>query len=415
MKAEKNKNIEIELLNMFDNIQLYLLGDNYTNNFTKMNLCDNIGYKYYTNYASLKKYSKRGNSPSITNNNPHASDNIKLFVKLNIPELEVISDIDDNSKVIIRCEHGHESPINIYHLIDRRRCPKCNKAREININIARESFKNKGYTLIETEYKNNNTKMAYICDKHFEYGVQYSNFGAIDGNFGGCDLCKLEKLSKANTKSNEDFVKEFNDIYGSDFEVISVYKSTNDEVSIKHVECGKVFNRTPKVLLRNKNYCPYCQTTGEFANSWKGGLTPIRQRLREYCKEIFDIPTFILFNGKCAITNSNKSTQTHHLYSFSSILYDNYNENIINCDIEILYDIIKDSIKLTHINYGLGIVLNKDVHNLFHSQYGIKNNTHLQFKQFIQRLQSGEFDEYLNEHNLILNLNYEALNKLALL
>ena len=77
--------------------------------------------------------------------------------------------------------------------------------------------------------------------------------------------------------------------------------------------------------------------------------------------------------------------------------------------------IFEEIIQQLHIKYGLGILVKDELHILFHSEYGKFNNTHLQFKQFIQRLQSGEFNEYLSEHNLTLNLNYEALNKLALL
>lgn len=33
-------------------------------------------------------------------------------------------------------------------------------------------FKNKNYTLLDTEYKNYTTKMHYICNKHSEHGEQ---------------------------------------------------------------------------------------------------------------------------------------------------------------------------------------------------------------------------------------------------
>lgn len=41
-----------------------------------------------------------------------------------------------------------------------------------SIEEIRKEFKDKGLTLLSTEYKNGKTKLDYICQKHSDKGVQ---------------------------------------------------------------------------------------------------------------------------------------------------------------------------------------------------------------------------------------------------
>ena len=45
-----------------------------------------------------------------------------------------------------------------------------NKPPEIN--DVKQEFSKKGYILISTKYKNKNTKLEFMCEKHKEYGIQ---------------------------------------------------------------------------------------------------------------------------------------------------------------------------------------------------------------------------------------------------
>jgi hypothetical protein len=53
-------------------------------------------------------------------------------------------------------------------------------------------------------------------------------------------------------------------------------------------------------------------------------------------------------------------------------------------------------------NNNIGIVICNELHNLFHILYGRKNNMPYQFDEFKQRLYSGEFNDFLKDHNLKL-------------
>jgi hypothetical protein len=85
-------------------------------------------------------------------------------------------------------------------------------------------------------------------------------------------------------------------------------------------------------------------------------------------------------------------------------------EEISKYDNETLEIIADECIRL-HYKYGLGIVINNKLHDLFHKLYKKKNNTKEQFLEFITRLEDGEFNNFLNENNLKLDVNYVTLNK----
>jgi hypothetical protein len=63
-------------------------------------------------------------------------------------------------------------------------------------------------------------------------------------------------------KTHEEFVNEVFDKFGDIYEFISQYKTQNNEINVKHIECDYTFTTTPKILLKgnkNKGYvCPKC-------------------------------------------------------------------------------------------------------------------------------------------------------------
>lgn len=66
--------------------------------------------------------------------------------------------------------------------------------KKLNYEEVYMSFSVRGYKLIDTEYKDSKTKMAYICLKHQEE-VQYINYNNFS-NGRGCRFCGLESKSK---------------------------------------------------------------------------------------------------------------------------------------------------------------------------------------------------------------------------
>lgn len=146
--------------------------------------------------------------------------------------------------------------------------------------------------------------------------------------------------------------------------------------------------------------------TKENSYMWKGGITPIKK----YLCEIPDVHQWkkeALHNShyKCQLTcmPGNGDLNVHHLYSFSNIVRDAHSK--YNIEIKNAYtDYTEEELQLLmkyvsewHCNTTNAIVLNENVHKLFHELYEYGDNTPEQYEEFKQRYLDGEFNETLEE------------------
>ena len=139
---------------------------------------------------------------------------------------------------------------------------------------------------------------------------------------------------------------------------------------------------------------------------WKGGITPIKKYLCE-TPEVHTWKKGALqySDYKCQLTGlpGNGDLNVHHLYSFSNIVRDahsKYNIEIKNIftdytdkELQLLINYVAE----WHNNYNNAIVLNENVHKLFHELYGYGDNTPEQFEEFRGRYMAGEFEDILEE------------------
>ena len=73
---------------------------------------------------------------------------------------------------------------------------------------------------------------------------------------------------------------------------------------------------------------------------------------------------------------------------------------------------LRDELKDLHIIYGFGACINKDVHKLFHDNYGYTKFSPYDFLDFVYRIDIGEFDEWFKKNNLQININYDYVDYL---
>lgn len=81
------------------------------------------------------------------------------------------------------CNNGHKSAMIVNNWVKGRRCPSCKAIKIGNIkrmdfNIVKQSFQLEGFNLLSTEdnYKNNNTKLDYICSKGHKHSISWSHW-----------------------------------------------------------------------------------------------------------------------------------------------------------------------------------------------------------------------------------------------
>lgn len=138
---------------------------------------------------------------------------------------------------------------------------------------------------------------------------------------------------------------------------------------------------------------------GDNNGRWKGGVTNISTALRE---NIYDWKQASMSNCryKCVLTGG-EFDNIHHIIPFNNMVdecinelnlkeFDNlgeYNDNDRNKLICLLRE--------KHSKYGLGVCLNKDVHKLFHDQYGYTGFNREDFIDFATKYFNGEYDHCL--------------------
>lgn len=158
---------------------------------------------------------------------------------------------------------------------------------------------------------------------------------------------------------------------------------------------------------------PLC---GEDNPNWKGGATSLYQELRSDTRDWF-VESGKLSDFKC-IVSGERLDNVHHLTPFRDIVNEvfnvlnlDYRKSIADYSVE-EEESIRSLLKELHLQYGLGVGLNKDVHKLFHDNYGYFNSTKDDFKSFIMGVRNGVYDDYFTEHHLSVQLNENALKVL---
>jgi hypothetical protein len=182
--------------------------------------------------------------------------------------------------------------------------------------------------------------------------------------------------------------------------------------------CKKISERNTKLGKWKGENNPRYQNplSGELNGNWKGGITNLYQELRSDSKE-WQEKSMEFCNYRCVITNG-WLDNVHHLIPFRDIV----NETFQILDIDVRRKVldysreewlsISEKLKELHNKYGYGVALCKPIHKLFHDNYGYTNNTSYQFLDFVYRLDIGEFDDWLIENNLSLNINYKFIEEL---
>lgn len=158
---------------------------------------------------------------------------------------------------------------------------------------------------------------------------------------------------------------------------------------------------------------PLC---GELNGRWKGGINDTYSELRSDTKDWFN-ESMEFCNYSCVVTNG-EFDNVHHTTAFRDIVDEVFKLTNISvqqkvCDYsQADFDELRSVLKDLHTLYGYGACINKDVHKLFHDNYGYTNFSPFDFLDFIYRIDIGEFDEWFEENQLKIDINYDYVDYL---
>lgn len=149
---------------------------------------------------------------------------------------------------------------------------------------------------------------------------------------------------------------------------------------------------------------------------WKGGILPTYLELRSDTKDWFN-ESLEFCNYKCVITGG-EFDNVHHTTAFRQIVDETFELTGVEvkekvCDYpEEEFTLVRERLKELHNVYGYGACMHKDVHKLFHDNYGYTKFSPFDFLDFVYRIDAGEFDDWFRENNLGINLNYNYIEYL---
>jgi len=339
---------------------------------------------------------------------------VKERLKKINPNILILSGTYINNSTNLKCKcliDGCEWDITWNMLQRPEGCPECAR-KNLTLDKIKVELKilNPNMKILSDKYVNSFEHLECECLKdHYIWGTSWDSLRSGTG----CPKCGgrvLPTFAEA---------KEMIKSHNPNIEILSgTYENRTSILKYKCSIDGNEWESTIGNLMNGSN-CPVC-VARSMSNSnhwnWKGGISSINEEMRLWLID-WKKDSMRQCNYKCAITNQ-PFQDIHHLYSFNVISKEVFiltkidvKENISEYSLKEL-ETIKNKCLELHGKYGLGICLTKEVHKLFHSEYGILNNTSEQFKEFVTRLESGEFNDFLKENKLELNINYDLFNKL---
>lgn len=330
------KRLEInDVRKEFDLLGLTLISKEYLNTNQKLTCENKDGYKMVCRLKHLKS----GHIPSpFSNNNPYIIENINRYLKI--------------------------------------------------------SGRDKNVKLLSTEYKNVKSKLKFLClIDNFEFETSWLSFYYQET---GCPKCggtlkyTIDEIKEMNNNLNP-YVEIISNKYinSSEFFLCNCKKHNKQfesnwrKLRIKQISCSDCVHEK----LSENTYFRGLHLCGENSPSWKGGITPLSNYLRDKINQ-WKQDSFKKYNFTCDITGSTKNLIIHHFHNFSDILRETM-ENLglpiyeqINKYTDKELELIENKCLELHYKYGLGVCLCKEIHDEFHKIYGKYNNSIEQYKEF---------------------------------
>ena len=84
--------------------------------------------------------------------------------------------VNNRSKLKYVCKNGHEAEITFHSFKQGYGCMKCSGNEKLTIEYVRDFFKERGCTLLSTHYVNSKSKLQYICKNGHTTEIRFNDF-----------------------------------------------------------------------------------------------------------------------------------------------------------------------------------------------------------------------------------------------
>lgn len=243
-----------------------------------------------------------------------------------------------------------------------------------------------GCEYISGEYINNNSMLTLKCrcGNLFEKNLNHYKRGQRQ-----CQKCGAESSRQSKFKYNIESVTDILSKRGYtllDNEYINCTTPLKCMCSRGHIT-NIIFNQ----FLNGSSGCNICaiiNRSGENSSLYKGGESEVLENFRKIIKP-WKIQIAKKHNYRCALTGAKYDCVVHHLKPFKKIVEESCNELNLPLNRKLKdyenedYKNLEALVLKKHTD-DIGILLQRKVHQKFHSIYGIRNTTVKDFNEFIE-------------------------------
>ena len=153
-----------------------LISTEYINYKSKLDLICEKGHSFKITCSDLKKGYW---CAECAGNKKHTIEDVLKFIKINYPKAKLLSTeyIYYKTKLNLICESGHSFKLSYDHIKRGVWCSECSNCKKNTIEDVISFIKNNHpkAKLLSTEYKNNNTKLNLICEKGHDFNITYKH------------------------------------------------------------------------------------------------------------------------------------------------------------------------------------------------------------------------------------------------
>lgn len=232
-------------------------------NYTKMELTDSDGYKYYLSKNNLTCAYNRKSVLNRFFRNPHTEYNLQNYLNIHTNGDVVIRDFqnakDAHDPILLYCysadvEYNKSSNeiVNGRYLL-KQQMPGWVSPKRLSLDdIKKEAYKY-GVEIVDDTYVNNSTPIKFICLNHRSVGVQTRDWASIRTKAYPCIYCYREAKHCVSPRPSsitmEQYKKNFRDKFNEDapklknpnIEIVGEYIGAHEKIECKCLKCGATF------------------------------------------------------------------------------------------------------------------------------------------------------------------------------
>ena len=244
-------------------------------NYTKMELIDSDGYKYYLSKDNLTCAYRRKSVLNRFFRNPHTEYNLQNYLNIHTNGDVIIKDFqnakDAHDPILLYCysadvEYNKSSNeiVNGRYLL-KQQMPGWVSPKRLSLDdIKKEAYKY-GVEIVDDTYVNNTTPIRFVCLRHKDVGVQEKAWADIRNQKYPCKYCLHEFRLTLNpphpVSSNknrkpykppvpmEQYKKNIQDKFNNNaeklknpnIEIVGEYIGAHEKIECKCLKCGATF------------------------------------------------------------------------------------------------------------------------------------------------------------------------------